>query len=231
MQRKHFFVHYSLGWPAGIAPDITRHLNALKWVIRRNSLQMRLLTWSLTKVKKKNLVITKANRPLTRYLNCELRMRRECRERFPRHRLPRKPLVNDPDMLHDGMGVTHVPWCMSWSITCSGGKNVPGIPGACTTRKFTSLTRAQWVTDCLKHSMFIDWSTICLQVAYYWAGLKHILFIDCSTICLHIIGQAVYCINVFLNQCDTLRPKQLEMHKGLSCNVDTKFKPIMQSGQ
>ena len=28
--------------------------------------------------------------------NCWLRMRRECRERFPRHRLQRKPLVSDP---------------------------------------------------------------------------------------------------------------------------------------
>ena len=32
--------------------------------------------------------------------NCGLRMRRECRERFPRHRLQRKPLVNDPGMHH-----------------------------------------------------------------------------------------------------------------------------------
>ena len=28
-------------------------------------------------------------------------MRRECRERFPRHRLQRKPLVSDPGMHHD----------------------------------------------------------------------------------------------------------------------------------
>ena len=44
--------------------------------------------------------------------NFVLRMRRECRERFPRHRLQRKPLVSDPD-LHHGTCVTHVPWCMS----------------------------------------------------------------------------------------------------------------------
>ena len=43
-------------------------------------------------------------------------MRRECRERFPRHRLQRKPLVNDPGM-HHGTCVTHVPWCMSGSLT------------------------------------------------------------------------------------------------------------------
>ena len=44
-----------------------------------------------------------------------LRMRRECRERFPRYHLQRKPLVSDPGM--------HVPWCMSGSLTRGGGEN------------------------------------------------------------------------------------------------------------
>ena len=52
--------------------------------------------------------------------NCGLRMRQECRERFPRHRLQRKPRVSDPDM-HHGTCLTHVPWCMSGSPTCYGG--------------------------------------------------------------------------------------------------------------
>ena len=39
-------------------------------------------------------------------------MRQECRERFSRHRLQRKPLVSDPGM-HHGTCVMHVPWCMS----------------------------------------------------------------------------------------------------------------------
>ena len=73
-------------------------------------------------------------------INCGLRLRLECRERFPRHRSQRKPLVSDPDMYH-GMCVTHVPWCMSDSLTSGGGKNVPGIPGACATRNFTYLAR------------------------------------------------------------------------------------------
>ena len=38
-------------------------------------------------------------------------MRRECRERFPRHRG-----ISDPDM-RQGTCVTHVPWCMSGSLT------------------------------------------------------------------------------------------------------------------
>ena len=71
---------------------------------------------------------------------CGLHMRRECLERFPRHRLQRKPLVSDPGM-HHGTCVTQVPWCMSGSLTRSGGENVPGIPGACATRNFAYLVR------------------------------------------------------------------------------------------
>ena len=57
-------------------------------------------------------------------------MRRECRERFPPRQLQRKPLASDPGM-HHGTCVTHVPWCMSGSLTRGGGDNVPGISGAC----------------------------------------------------------------------------------------------------
>ena len=49
---------------------------------------------------------------------------------FPRRRFQRKPLVSDPGM-HHGTCVTHVPWCMSESLTCGDGENVTGIPGAC----------------------------------------------------------------------------------------------------
>ena len=62
---------------------------------------------------------------------------------FPCHRLQRKPLVSDPDM-HHGTCVTHVPWCMSGSLTRDDGENVPGIPGACATRNFTYLVRGPW---------------------------------------------------------------------------------------
>ena len=70
-------------------------------------------------------------------------MRRECRERFPSHRLQRKPPVSDSGM-HHGTCVTHVPWRMSGSLTRGGGENVPGIPGACATRNFTYLVRGAW---------------------------------------------------------------------------------------
>ena len=62
--------------------------------------------------------------------NCRLRMRREYREHFSRRPFQRKPLVSDPGV-HHGTCVTHVPWCMSGSLTCGDGENVPGIPGAC----------------------------------------------------------------------------------------------------
>ena len=70
-------------------------------------------------------------------------MRRGCREHFPRHRLQRKPLVSGP-VMHHRTCVTHVPWCISGSLTNGGGKNVPGIPGACATRNFMYLARGPW---------------------------------------------------------------------------------------
>ena len=65
---------------------------------------------------------------------------------FPRHPLQRKPLVSDPAM-HHGTCVTHVPWCMSGSLTSGGGEIVPGIPGACATRNFTYLARGPLSKD------------------------------------------------------------------------------------
>ena len=78
--------------------------------------------------------------------NCGLRMRWEFRECFPRHQLQRKPLVSDPDIDH-GTCVTHMPWCMSGSLTSSRGENVPSIPGACATCNFTYLARGPWFTS------------------------------------------------------------------------------------
>ena len=54
-------------------------------------------------------------------------MRRDCRERFPRHRRQRKPLVSDPGM-HHGTCVKHVPWCMPGSLTRGGGEMFPSFP-------------------------------------------------------------------------------------------------------
>ena len=59
--------------------------------------------------------------------NRGLRMRRGCRERFPRHLLQRKPLVSDPGK-HHGTCVTHVPWCMSGSLNRGSEKKFPAFP-------------------------------------------------------------------------------------------------------
>ena len=56
-----------------------------------------------------------------------LGMRQECRGCFPRHWLQMKPLVSDPGM-HLVMCVTHVPWCISESLTYGGEENITGIP-------------------------------------------------------------------------------------------------------
>ena len=53
--------------------------------------------------------------------NCGLRKHRECRERFENHRLQRNPLISYSGMYH-GTCVTHVPWCMSGSLTEVTGK-------------------------------------------------------------------------------------------------------------
>ena len=74
---------------------------------------------------------------------CGLRMRLECRERFPRRRRHMKPLVNDSSM-HHGTCVTHVPWCMLGSLIRGSGKNVPGIRGACAIRNFAYLVSGPW---------------------------------------------------------------------------------------
>ena len=59
-------------------------------------------------------------------LNCGLRMHRECWKRFTRQWPQRKQHVVDPSM-HHGMCVTHVPRCMSRSITGVSGENVSCI--------------------------------------------------------------------------------------------------------
>ena len=83
--------------------------------------------------------------------NFGLRMRREWRERFPRHLLQRKPLVSDPGM-HPGTCVTHVPRCMPGSLTSGGGENLPGIPSACATHIFTYLARGPCVMHTQTHT-------------------------------------------------------------------------------
>ena len=81
---------------------------------------------------------------------------------FPATDFKRKTLVSDTGM-HHVTCVTHVPWCMSGSLTHGDEENDPGIPGACATRNFTYLVRGplplyQWVVIGIHHD------TVCAGV-------------------------------------------------------------------
>ena len=101
-----------------------------------------------------------ANGPLTRYVKLRLRMQREYRERFPRRRFKRKPLVSYPGMYH-GTCVTHVSWYMSGSLTRGGWENV--IPGAfrhswrMRNPQFTYLVRGPWVKGLGQRDLGLTW--------------------------------------------------------------------------
>ena len=111
----------------------TKHAIDMSWLLQENSLRDNGEAYhSICELPGHGL--------LTRYVSCGLGMRRECWERFSRHRLQTKPLVSDPGM-HHGTCVTHVPLCMSKSLTRGGGENVPVISGACATRNITYLVR------------------------------------------------------------------------------------------
>ena len=85
------------------------------------------------------------------YITCRYQIRKivcctcagNARNVFPATDFKGNPLVSDSGM-HHGTCVTHVPWCMSGSLTGGGGGNVPGIPGACATLHFTYLARGPW---------------------------------------------------------------------------------------
>ena len=98
------------------------------------------ITFISSRMLVKIIILTNSHDPLTRCVKLMVAHAPGLRERFPRHRLQRKPLVSDPG-IHHGTCATHVPWCLSGLLTRGGGENVPGIPGACATRNFTYLAR------------------------------------------------------------------------------------------
>ena len=83
---------------------------------------------------------SRRNGPLARCVNCGLRMRREYRERFPRHHglafptcITARASRTCRDARLDRLLVVY--------FDAGGGENVPGIPGACANRNFTYLVR------------------------------------------------------------------------------------------
>ena len=99
---------------------------------------------------------------------------------FPRRLFQRKPLVSDPGM-HHGTCVTHVPWCMSGSLTCGDGENVPGIPGACAPANLRIWQEAHGVCWLAESSLFDFWPR--------WPNLKMRTF---STIIWGILQMCRY---------------------------------------
>ena len=69
-------------------------------------------------------------------------MDQECRERFPQHH---------------GLAIPTCITARAVSFEVGGGENVPGIPGACTTRTFTYLVRGPCVTEWKKRNILPQW--------------------------------------------------------------------------
>ena len=113
---------------------------------------------------------------------------------FPCRRFQRKPLVSDPGM-HHGTCVTHVPWCMSGSLTCGDRENVPGIPGArapailriwqeahCVSQKYTHIyiNKTTYCSSTFKGNILpLDMTfanMCCLLYMMDFAGDRHYVF-------------------------------------------------------
>ena len=80
--------------------------------------------------------------------NCGLRMRRECRERFPRQRglaIPTCITARAWRMCRDACRDRKLAVCFE----VGGEENVPGIPRACATRNFAYLVRGPNEACCL----------------------------------------------------------------------------------
>ena len=79
--------------------------------------------------------------------HCGLRMCRECRERFPRHRglailtcITARAWGTCRDACRDRQ--------LALSFEVGGGQNVQGSPGACASRNFTYLVRGPYIFVC-----------------------------------------------------------------------------------
>ena len=112
-------------------------------------------------------------------------MRRECRERFPHHWLQKKPLVRRSRHASRHVRLMHVSWCMSGSLTRGGGKNVPGIPGACVTRYFTYLAKGPFRQTFFRDAVHIS-HEICTRIVMFCCVLIIFSFPVCryATDCL-----------------------------------------------
>ena len=130
-------------------------------------------------------------------------MRRECRERFPHHRLQRKPLVSDPDM-HHGTCVTHVPWCMSVSLNRdSGGKRSRHSRRMRNQQFYVSGKRPMYVfIRYLLRMVSCHVFDICLQ-AFFHAWRRIYLKVDSHALCTQWYITKRHVCNIKLERVET----------------------------
>ena len=116
---------------------------------------------------------------------------------FPRRRFQRKPIVGDPGM-HHGTCVTHVPWCMSGSLTCGDGENVPGIPGTCAPAILRIWQEAHWFGLWLG----AEQATSCHLNQWWPSSLTHICFTRPQRFKSYCMGNRLIFHNMILDNDD-----------------------------
>ena len=140
--------------------------------------------------------------PLTRYVKLQVAHAPGMPGTFPPcRRFHRKPLVSDPGM-HHGTCVTHVPWCMSGSLTCGDRGKCSRHSRRMRTRNFAYLARGPcsdredifvlhdgiirsvtWThSNCLgrDHQGIVQAIYLCFLVAWILPGITkyHIVYIE-----------------------------------------------------
>ena len=127
--------------------------------------------------------------PLARYVNPLAR--------YVKFRIAHAPGMPGTFSRHRGLAIPTCIMARTWRTcrdACLWGKNVPGIPGACTTRNFMYLVRCTFI-NCYLAYLFVDVSTHpCLNVS---GGLAKLLLmlgygsvILHHTVCLYVINYA-----------------------------------------
>ena len=111
------------------------------WVTNNNIVKNTVHNQSATRIPLPVLTVDDMSL-LTDTQNCGLRMRRESRERFPRHRRLATPICITAWRTCRDASRCHY---LAVSFEVGGREDVPGIPGACATHNFTYLVRGPWV--------------------------------------------------------------------------------------
>ena len=149
----------------------------------------------------------------------------------------KKSLVSDPGM-HHGTCVTHVPRCMSGSLNCGGGKNVPDILGTCAIYNFTYLARDTCIGDGLQCAALLaekiydylanplsDVNMSTVQVSYHMCLLTYHSSATC--ICTNIYDSVIFpallpIFSIYLSEINHIGTKD---HDTVTWEVNLNRKP------